>query len=140
MKTARSNCGLTFPANDFRITATNFPPAYPGSLVITTNNGYYDPVWPPGAGLTTPDRWVNLYWWYSWFPEPPDDPDDFWRPGDNATYDTYCHETGEHNGAHADTNYVYFVWSDNRNASQQTVYAARRQADIRLARLPWPQQ
>jgi hypothetical protein len=47
---------------------------------------------------------------------------------------TFLHEHGEHNGAFADTNRVYLVWSDNRSGSQGTTYTGRNQGDIRLAR------
>jgi len=127
-----TNGTVSLATNNFRITTTSFPPAFPGSLLVNTNNGHYDPVWPPG-GLP----YVNLHWWYAWFPEPPEDPEE-WELGYNATWPTYCGETGEHNGAYADMNHVYFVWSDNRSASQGTLYPSRKQADIRLARLPWP--
>ena len=128
---------VTF-TDEFRITTQSFPPVFAGSLLVNTNNGYYDPLCPPGY----PEAWVNLAWWYPWFSPPPSDPNE-WVAGDNATWDYYCHEAGEHNGAYADMKYVYFVWSDNRvlwtyhgtNTNVQGV--SRYQPDIRLARLPW---
>ena len=78
-------------------------------------------------------RSVNLHWWYPGYPER----DDFDQEG--LTSDIYSHESGEHNRADADANHAYMVWSDNRSRSQATRYPARKQADIRLARLPWPQ-
>ena len=130
--TIATNGIVTFSTNDFRLTTQSFPPAFSGSLVVNTNNGHYDPVWSPEG--------VNLHWWYDWWPAP--DPD---IPEANLTDATYAHEAGEHNGAWADRDRVYFVWSDNRvqwtyhgsNTNVQGV--ARHQPDIQLARLPWPQ-
>lgn len=138
--TIATNGNVTL-GTEFRISTQSFPTVFAGSLIVNTNMGYYDPVWPPGHSYS--NIWVNLNWWYPWFPTPPDDPE-WWQEADNATYDTYCHETGEHNGVYADIDRVYFVWSDNRvqwtyhgsNTNVQGV--ARYQPDIRLARLPWP--
>jgi hypothetical protein len=123
--TIGTNGAVTFMTNDFRITTQSFPPAFSGSLVVNTNNGYYDPVWAP--------RGVNLRWWYAWYPKTNE-----WGE-DVLTDATYAHEAGEHLGACADTSYAYFVWSDNRSTSQATQFPGRRQGDVRLARLPWPQ-
>ena len=76
-----------------------------------------------------------MHWWYDW-----------WDPfGLGETTDAnYCHEQGEHNGAYADTNCAYFVWSDNRvqctyhGANTNVQVWSRYQPDVRLARLPWP--
>jgi hypothetical protein len=122
--TIATNGTVLFLTNDFRITSTNFPPAFSGSLVVNTNNGYYDPVWPPGG--------VPLDWWYAWWPMYP------WGEPE-PTWSVYSHEAGEHMGACADMSHVYFVWSDSRSGSQATRYPGRKQGDIRLARLPWPQ-
>jgi len=127
--TIAANGSVTL-TNEIRITTESFPPAFAGSLVVNTNVGYYDPVWPPGG--------LSLAWWYEWWPF-------FEDLGDwDQTYPTYANESGEHNGAYADVNRVYLVWSDNRvrwtyhgtNTNVQGV--SRFQADIRLARLPWP--
>jgi hypothetical protein len=123
--TIATNGAVTFFTKDFRITTETFPPAFAGSLVVNTNIGYYDPVWPPGG--------VDLTWWYpSWWPT-----NDLGEP--ETTFATYANEAGEHMGACVDTTHVYPAWSDNRTTAQATRYLARRQADVRLARLPWPQ-
>jgi hypothetical protein len=75
---------------------------------------------------------VALDWWYDWWFIDPD-------TGPDVTDFTYRSEAGEHMGACADMSYVYFVWSDNRSGSQGTAHPGREQADIRLARLPWPE-
>jgi hypothetical protein len=122
--TIGTNGSVTF-TNDFRITTESFPPAFAGTLPQNKAEGHYDPVWPPGG--------VPLGWWYSeWWGTN-------WLGEADTTYSTYANEAGEHLGACATTTHVYFVWSDNRNGSQATKYAARKQGDVRLARVPWPQ-
>lgn len=116
---------VSFFTNDFRITSEPFPPAFSGSLPGQTQPGHYDPVWAPGG--------VNLHWWYPWYAEFDD-----WGQ-EVLTSDIYSHESGEHNQADADAHYAYMVWPDNRSRSQATRHPPRNQADIRLARLPWPQ-
>lgn len=128
--TIATNGTVAFFTNDFRITTESFPPAYGGSLTVNTNIGYYDPVW-PSIG-------VNLHWHYDWWFEYWEGLPGGWPPYPHVTDDVYAHETGEHKGAYADANCVYLVWPDNRSHSQGTRYAGRRQADIRMARLPWP--
>lgn len=80
--TIATNGSVSFPTSEFRISTQSFPPVFAGSLTVNTNMGYYDPVWPPGYS----NAWVNLNWWYPWFPPPPEDPE-WWQAGDNATYD-----------------------------------------------------
>jgi hypothetical protein len=132
--TIATNGAVTFfttPSNDFRITTQSFPPVFAGTLDVNTNKGWYDPVWPPEG--------VRLDWWYEWWPYDPDL--DWW----DCTEDAYRNHCSEHNGAYADTNYVYFVWSDMRvrwtyyGANTNVQGVSRYQPDIRLARLPWPQ-
>jgi hypothetical protein len=116
--TIATNGAVTFVTNDFRVTTQGFPPAFAGSLVVNTNDGHYDPVWPPGG--------VPLDWWYpEWWGMYP------WGP--DMTGSTYRHEAGEHMGTYADMGHIYFVWSDNRSASQATRYPGRKQGDVRLA-------
>ena len=120
-----TNGAVTFMTNDFRITTTNFPPAFSGDLPDNKVEGHYDPVWPPGG--------VPLGWWYSeWWGTN-------WLGEADTTHSTYANEAGEHLGAGAAADHVYFLWSDNRNGSQATKYPARKQGDIRLGRVPWPQ-
>ena len=45
--TIATNGEVAFPTNDFRITTTNFPPVFAGTLTSNTNQGHYDPVYPP---------------------------------------------------------------------------------------------
>jgi hypothetical protein len=58
--TIASNGDVSFHTNDFRITTTNFPPVFAGTLADNKTNGHYDPVYPPGG--------VNLHWWYPEWP------------------------------------------------------------------------
>jgi uncharacterized protein YndB with AHSA1/START domain len=116
-----TNGTVSLPTNDFRITTTSFPPAFAGTDPTNIVAGHYDPVWPP--------KDVSLSWWYT----------NWWDPF-AVTSDAYIHMACEHNGACADMNHVYLVWSDHRSTSQATTNAARYQADVRLARLPWPHQ
>ncbi len=115
-------------SSDFRITTESFPPAFSGTLAANRDPGHYDPVYAPED--------VNLNWWYGESRWP------FYVPcleqWPNLTDLTFRAMTGEHHGAYADSSCVYMVWSDNRKGSQATAYPNRRQADIRLARLPWP--
>jgi hypothetical protein len=55
--TIAANGDVSFPTNDFCITTTNFPPVFAGTLTSNTNNGHYDPVYPPGN--------ANLHWHYT---------------------------------------------------------------------------
>ena len=131
--TIATNGAVTFFTNDFRITSQSFPPAFAGASLVNTNQGYYDPVWPPGG--------VELGWWYGWW-----DPEDLGLTTETLPDGTglYSHEAGEHNGASADMDRVYLVWSDNRvhwsyqGTNSYVQGTGRYQADVRLARLPWP--
>lgn len=137
--TIDSSGTVQFADADFRITTESFSPAFPGSLAENRGNGDYDPVWPPGYPTALPDH-INLHWWYpTWFPEPPADGEDWWYgPNGNETADTWTHDTGEHNGVSADLQFAYVVWADSRLDSQGTSNPARKQADVRFARIHWP--
>ena len=102
---------------EFRITTTNFPPVFSGTLPANQVNGHYDPAYPPGG--------VNLTWHY---PE--------W-PTDSTTFNTWRGHVGEYNGAYSDGPYVYLTWTDNRLLSSGTLYP-RNQSDIRLVKITWP--
>ncbi|MCL5099151.1 MAG: hypothetical protein M1608_16765 [Candidatus Omnitrophica bacterium] len=71
--------GLVNLGDEFRITTGSFPPAFAGTLPDNTNEGYYDPTYPPGG--------VNLNWWYS-----------VWPANVNTTGELSGH-VGEYNGA-----------------------------------------
>ena len=121
--TIGTNGNVSF-STEFKISTTNFPPVFAGTLTSNTNNGHYDPVYPPED--------VNLHWWY---PE--------W-PLTNAfgvpvlTSYTYRSHVGEYNGAWADVNYLYLCWTDYRLQADGTLFP-RNQSDIRFVRLSWPQ-
>jgi hypothetical protein len=120
--TIASNGDVTFYTNDFRITTTNFPPVFAGTSQVNTNQGYYDPVYPPEQ--------VNLHWHYEdW---PPDDPPELFRTGPS-----YIGHVGEYEGVWAESESVYITWTDNRVSSAGTIYA-RNQRDIRFVRITWP--
>jgi hypothetical protein len=117
-------------STELRITTTSFPPVFAGTRgelePIYKEPGYYDPVYPPGG--------VNLHWWYPEWPVPPPPPEiDF-----NVSEDTYRGHVGEYNGAWADDQWIYVSWNDNRLPAAYSLYA-RKQSDIRLVRLAWPQ-
>jgi hypothetical protein len=113
---------------------------YPGTLPANRDPGHYDPVWPPGL----PDFPINLRWWYeSWFAPESENPEDpqAWEPGTNSTVNTYAHWLSEHNSACGAATYAYVVWTDNRQTSPRSQRnVARKQSDVRLARLSWPNQ
>jgi hypothetical protein len=111
---------------EFKISTTNFPPVFAGTLTSNTNHGYYDPVYPPNV--------VNLHWHYDDWPEPQPYPLDFLYKTD----DSYKDHVGEYNGAWAREQYVYITWTDYRLPSVGTLYG-RNQSDIRFVRLTWPQ-
>jgi hypothetical protein len=113
-----ANGEVNFSTNDFRITATNFAPVFAGTLTSNTNNGHYDPVYPPWQ--------VNLHWWYPEWPAPPG----------NLTAPNARDHVGEYNGAWGDGQYVFLTWTDYRIPAADTLYA-RNQSDIRLVRIPW---
>jgi hypothetical protein len=117
--TIGTNGNVDFATNDFPITTTNCPPFFAGRLTNNTNNGHYDPVYPPAT--------VNLHWWYTSWPAPPA----------NFAQDTYRGHVGEYNGAWAEQQHVYVTWTDHRLLSEGTLYA-RNQADIRFVRITWP--
>jgi len=124
--TIATNGVVTFPTNDFRITTTNFPPVFAGTLTSNTNNGHYDPVYPP--------RNLNLHWWYPERPAPSPQP-----PDTNVTVLSYEGHVGEYNGAFADGRYVFLTRTDYRMPAAGTNYA-RNQADIRMVKITWPAQ
>jgi len=117
--TIATNGDVAFSTNDFRITTTNFPPVFAGTLTSNTNDGHYDPVYPPGL--------VNLHWWYTNWPAPPG----------HFDADTYKSHVGEYNGAFADDQHVNVTWTDYRLPAAGTLYP-RNQADIRFVRITWP--
>jgi len=47
---------VTLGSTDFRITTESFPPVFAGTLEQNEQQGYYDPVYPPGG--------VNRCWQY----------------------------------------------------------------------------
>jgi hypothetical protein len=123
--TIASNGDVTL-GTEFRITTTNFPPVFGGTLGDNKTDGHYDPVYPPVG--------VNLHWWYSDWPPPPPPPD----PDPNITpVGAYEGHVGEYNGTWAEAQYVYMTWADNRLMSGGTLYG-RNQPDIRMVRLSWP--
>ena len=123
--TVATNGEVTF-GTEFKISTTNFPPVFAGTLTVNTNQGHYDPVYPPGG--------VNLNWWYPEWPAPPPSPDQ----DPNVTVPAYIGHVGEYNGAVADPNYVYLTWTDYRLPSAGTLYP-RNQSDIRFVRIAWPE-
>ena len=130
-----TNGTVTFSTNDFRITTESFPPAYGGCLTINTNMGYYDPVW-PSANVDL--HWI-YDWWFNTWPVPDGCPPEECPPQPHLTdAESYARLIGEHNGVYADMNHVYFVWSDSRLLSMGTLNPSRREADVRLVKLRWP--
>ena len=117
--------GVTL-TNEYRISTVSFPPVFAGTLPGNTNQGYYDPVYPPGG--------VNLHWWYPQWPPPPPEPE---RDG-NVTGSAYSQHVGEYNCACSDVQSVSLTWTDSRLKSAGTLYAGR-QRDIRFVRILWPQ-
>lgn len=125
--TIAADGNITF-GSEFRISTDYWVPAFPGTLASNKSNGHYDPVWPPEG--------VNLHWWYDWWPEP----DLSVVPNDYHYTDWLCaNHYSEHNGAYANDDAIYVAWVDDRRDSMGTQYAGRKQSDIRLARLTWPQ-
>jgi hypothetical protein len=116
--TIATNGSVAFGAN-FLVSTTNFPPVFAGTLTSNTNQGHYDPVYPPGG--------VNLNWWY---PEWPANPA-------FVTADSYKGHVGEYNGAFSEGQYVYVTWTDYRLQALEPLYPSN-QSDIRLVRLTWP--
>jgi hypothetical protein len=121
--TIATNGNVAFGTN-FLISTTNFPPVFAGMLTSNTNQGHYDPVYPPGD--------VNLHWWY---PE--------W-PLTNViglpvlTDNPYRGHVGEYNGTWATGEYVYVSWTDYRLPAIDSFFP-RNQSDIRFVRFTWPQ-
>lgn len=109
---------------EFTISTTDFPPVFAGTLTSNTNQGHYDPVYPPGG--------VNLNWWWD-----PDWPLTNKWGAPVLTTDTYVHHVGEYNGAWADEQFVYLTWTDYRLLSDHTVYE-RNQSDVRFVKVTWP--
>ena len=60
--TIATNGSVSF-GSEFVISTTNFPPVFAGTLTSNTNQGHYDPVYPPQG--------VNLNWHYSDWPADP---------------------------------------------------------------------
>ncbi len=116
------NGSVTFGA-EFVISTTNFAPVFAGTDPNNQADGHYDPVYPPNQ--------VNLHWWY---PEWPAHDSEYI----NNTADSYIHHVGEYNGAWATDAAVWGVWTDYRLPLSATIYP-RRQSDVRLTRLSWPQ-
>ena len=80
--TIATNGDVAF-GTEFRISITNFPPVFAGTLAENKIQGHYDPVYPPEG--------VNLQWHYpEWYDEPV------------ATPDNYAGHVGEYNGAWAE--------------------------------------
>ena len=125
--TIASNGDVSFHASEFRITTESFPPAFAGATYVS--EGEYDPVYAPVG--------VNLNWWYGDARWPESLPPPF---GDHPNLTTGGYEAmvGEHQWAWVNSRHVYFVWSDSRKSSQGSYDPSRKEADIRLARLPWP--
>jgi len=111
---------------EFRITTASFPSVFAGTLTNNTVAGHYDPIYPPGL--------QNLHWWYSDWPAPPPPP----AQDGNLPAGSFKGHVGEYNGAWPDPQWVYMSWTDYRLPMTATLYS-RRQADIRLVRLTWPQ-
>jgi hypothetical protein len=96
-------------SNNFRISATQFPPVFTGTTM--TNAGTFDLAYPSkfrSDGIQCP------------------------------TFDgAYAGHAGDYDTATASGEHVYFTWSDNRLITDSSTLA-RNQADIRLVRIPWP--
>lgn len=107
------------------ISTTNFPPVFAGTLLSNTNQGHYDPVYPPAG--------VNLHWHYDEWTEPPPPS----QTDRNVTFNGYIGHVGEYNGAWAEEQHVIVTWTDYRLAATGTLYA-RNQSDVRFARFNWP--
>src|SRR5688572_21451398 len=120
--TVATNGEVTLATNNFRITTTNFPPVFAGTLPDNREVGHYDPVYPPGG--------VNLHWHYAEWPAPPSPP----QTDLNVTFSGYVGHVGEYNGAWALGQHVYLTWTDYRLVSVGTVYG-RNQSDVRFVRL-----
>jgi hypothetical protein len=123
--TIATNGSVSF-GSEFKISTTNFPPVFAGTLTSNTNQGHYDPVYPPGG--------VNLHWWYPEWPEPQPPPLDFL----NKTANSYRGHVGEYNGIATKGELIYLTWTDYRLPSVATLYP-RNQSDVRFTRLTWPQ-
>ena len=121
--TIATNGSVTF-GSEFVISTANFPPVFAGTLISNTNQGHYDPVYPPGG--------VSLNWWY------PDVPLTNELGQVVLTFSSWKGHVGEYNGAFAGDQYVYVTWTDSRMASLRTLYP-RDQSDIRFVKLTWPQ-
>jgi hypothetical protein len=117
--TIATNGNVSFGTN-FLISTTNFPPVFAGTLTSNTNQGHYDPVYPPGD--------VNLHWHYA---EWPDDPNAVTAP-------SYAGHVGEYNGVWTADQYLYVAWTDYRLQALNTIFQ-RSQSDIRFVRVAWPQ-
>jgi len=97
-------------AGNFRLSTVQFPPAFTGTTM--TNAGTFDPTYPPqyrNDGTNCP-TFLGLY----------------------------APHMGDYDIPFADDTYNYSSWADNRTFSVHRA-AVRHQADVRLARVPWPQ-
>jgi len=113
---------VTF-GTEFKVTTTNFPPVFAGTLTNNLAVGQYEPVYPPGG--------VDLSWHY----------DSAWPQGER-TEDAWKDHVGEYDGAWAESQYVYVTWTDNRllfYSPEPGAIVPRNNRDIRLVRISWPQ-
>jgi hypothetical protein len=113
---------VTF-GTEFKITTTNFPAVFAGTLLSNRSIGQYDPVYPPGE--------VDLNWHYG----------SAWPPGNN-TEPAWRNHVGEYDGTWAENQYVYLTWTDNRllfYSPEPGAVVPRNNRDIRLVRITWPQ-
>jgi hypothetical protein len=121
--TIATNGNVSFGTESI-ISTTNFPPVFAGTLISNTNQGHYDPVYPPEG--------INLHWHYEEWPEPVSPPFDY------VTGNAFRGHVGEYNGVSAEGEFVHFSWTDYRLPSLGTLYT-RNQSDVRFIRLRWPQ-
>lgn len=114
-----TNGNVSF-GSELLISTTNSPPVFAGTLTSNTNQGHYDPVYPPEG--------VNLNWHYAEYPTDPA----------VRTGNQYRGHVGEYNGGSVDGQGVYVSWTDYRLQSIGTIYS-RHQSDVRFVRITWPQ-
>jgi len=114
--------GAVILGTEFKITTQSSVPTFAGTRGAPyTNNGYYDPTYPPGD--------VDLSWWYNDWPLDP-----FGDP--TKTFASYRGHAGEYNGASSDNAHIFCAWTDHRNVALDTMIE-RTQADVRFLRLQW---
>ena len=85
--------GASSFADNFRISATQFPPAFTGSQ---KTKGSFDPAYPP------------------------DDPTCAVCPN---FFGTFAAHMGDYDTAVTDDSYIYYAWGDNRNVARGTAVA-----------------